>query len=156
VYKRTCQLEGEVMAKHIMVFNDTQEILELFNDILTEEGYRVSLGTFSPQELEMVRAAQPDLVIADYPPLDREARGWQLIQKMKMARETAHIPIIVCTTNLRAIEHNEGWLAKQNILTIPKPFTIDELLNAVHSQIERLTEPSAESSEDQSATPDGD
>ena len=123
------------MPKHIMVFNDTQEILDLFKEILSGEGYEVQLYSFNTQELEAVRRAQPDLVIADCPPLTREERGWQLIQKLKMSADTEHIPIVIATTNLNAIEDSQGWLATKGILSIAKPFTMDELLQAVRQQI---------------------
>src|ERR687885_63252 len=119
------------MPKHIMVFNDTQEILDLFNEILAAEGYEVQLYSFNTQELEAVRRVQPDLVIADCPPLTREERGWQLIQKMRMSPDTERIPIIIATTNLSAIEDTEGWLTTKGILALAKPFTVDELMQAV-------------------------
>ncbi|GAB4190057.1 MAG: hypothetical protein OHK0022_02610 [Roseiflexaceae bacterium] len=120
---------------HILVFNDTQVILNLFEDILTDAGYRVTARTYGTQDLSVVEEIQPDLVIADYPPVEREAQGWQLVQMMKMSRTTERIPIVVCTTNLKAVQATEGWLATKNILTIPKPFSIDELLDAVRQQL---------------------
>ena len=126
------------MTAHILVMNDTQEILELFVSILAEEGYRVSTHSYTTQEVELVRKLRPDLVIADYPPAAREEQGWQFIQKLKMARETSHIPLIVCTTNMRAIRDTEGWLAAKNILVVPKPFVIEELLHAVRIQLGQI------------------
>lgn len=123
------------MPKHILVVNDTQEILELFRDILSAEGYEVSIYSYNTQELETVRRIKPDLIIADYPPVVREEQGWQLVQKLKMNRDTDQIPIIICTTNLRAVRDTEGWLAAKGILVVPKPFTIDEILQAVELQI---------------------
>ena len=118
------------MNKLIMVINDTQEILELFEDILTDAGYRVSLHAYSTRDLADVVRVRPDLIISDHPPL-REEQGWQFLQKPKMNRETADIPLIVCTTNTRLIQDNEGWLTSKGVLVIPKPFVIDELLAAV-------------------------
>jgi DNA-binding response OmpR family regulator len=121
-----------------MVFNDTIEILNLFHDILSSEGHEVSINTYGTLELPLVQSYQPDLIIADFPPVVREERGWQLLQKLKMTRETENIPLIVCTTNLRALHNSEGWLASKNILAIPKPFTIDELLVAIDTQLRTL------------------
>ncbi|HEU4324227.1 MAG TPA: response regulator [Roseiflexaceae bacterium] len=120
---------------HILVFNDTQVILDLFVEILTDAGYRVTARTYGTQDLTAVEEHLPDLVIADYPPVDREERGWQLVQMLRMSRTTEHIPIVVCTTNLKAVQATEGWLATKNILAIPKPFSIDELLDAVRHQL---------------------
>lgn len=117
--------------QRIMVFNDTVEILTLFHDILTGEGHEVSTNTYGTLELPLVLRFRPDLLIVDFPPVVREEQGWQLLQKLKMCTDTQDIPVLVCTTNLRALENNLGWLASKNILAIPKPFMIDELLSAV-------------------------
>jgi DNA-binding response OmpR family regulator len=124
--------------QRIMVFNDTAEILTLFHDILTGEGHAVSTNTYGTLELPLVQQFRPDLLIVDFPPVVREEQGWQLLQKLKMCPDTQHIPILVCTTNLRALENSQGWLASKNILAIPKPFTIDELLTAVNTQLRLL------------------
>lgn len=129
------------MSNHILVMNDTQEILELFKEILTDEGYQVTLHSYSSQELDIVQRANPDLIIADFPPITREEQGWQFIQKLKMNRATAGIPLIICTTNIRAIRDTEGWLAAKGILVVPKPFELDELLQAVRLQFQKSALP---------------
>jgi DNA-binding response OmpR family regulator len=123
------------MAEHVLVFNDTQEILHLFGEILTDAGYEVTLTTYGTEDLARVRSVRPQLIIADFPPLTREENGWQLVQKLKMARDTDHIPIIICTTNLRSIMDTQGWLTSKGIATLPKPFTVDELIHIVESQL---------------------
>ena len=119
------------MAKLILVVNDTQEILALFRDLLTGAGYEVSLHAYGKREIGEVQKIAPDLIISDWPPLDREVYGWQFVQMLKMTRETAHIPIIVCTTNLRSIQDNQAWMTSKGILVVAKPFDIDDLLSAV-------------------------
>ncbi|MDP9309450.1 MAG: response regulator [Chloroflexota bacterium] len=131
------------MAKHILVINDTQEILQLFGEILTGEGYEVTLQPYGQEEISDVRRLMPDLIICDFPPLDREQHGWQFIQKVKMTRDLAKIPLVVCTTNLKAIEQNQGWLVSKGALIIPKPFKIDELLDAVKQQLGDADSPDA-------------
>lgn len=120
------------MPKRIMVFNDTEEILQLFYDLLTPEGYLVTLHSYSTRELEDVRRAQPDLIISDHPPF-REQQGWQFIQKLKMSPDTEPIPVLLCTTNIRWLRDNmdEGLLAAKRISVLPKPFNVDELFEHV-------------------------
>ncbi len=129
------------MAKLIMVVNDTQEILDMFRELLTSEGYAVSLHAYGKREVDEVRRLNPTLVISDWPPLDREQYGWQFVQMLKMAPDTAHIPIVVCTTNLRAIQDNQAWMASKGIRVVAKPFEIGELLQAVESLIGKANEP---------------
>ena len=127
-------------AKLVMVINDTREILELFEQILTEEGYRVSLHSYNTRELNEVKELMPDLVISDHL-VTQEQSGWQFIQKLKMDRQTAKIPIIICTTNRKIVSETEGYLAVKGISVVLKPFDIDELIAAVEEMIGKANEP---------------
>ncbi len=128
------------MAKRIMVINDTQEILELFELILTDAGYRVTLHAYSTRDLDEVTHLMPDLIISDHIPF-KEQQGWQFLQKLKMLRETATIPVIVCTTSSELVRENEGWLKGKGVTIVAKPFDIDELLHAVELAIGKANEP---------------
>ena len=132
--------------QHIMVVNDTQEILDLFQDLLEEEGYRVSLYSFAFQDLAEVKQSKPDLVILDFI-IGGEAQGWQLLQKMKMDRETMSISVIVCTAAIALVRELEGRLRDKNVGIILKPFDIDDLLLEV-SRV--LAEASSQGPEDAS------
>ncbi len=129
------------MPKLIMVVNDTQELLDMFRDLLVEQGYEVSLHAYGKRETEEVVRIAPDLIISDWPPLDREVYGWQFLQMLKMNRATAHIPVVVCTTNLRSIQDNQAWMASKGIRVVAKPFDVDELYMAIKSLIGEADEP---------------
>lgn len=118
------------MGARILVVNDDQDILELFRDLLEGEGYEATLFSFAPHDLEHVERAQPDLIILDYI-FGSERIGWQLLQKIKMRRTTAKIPIIICTAATREVREIEGYLQAHSISLVAKPFDIDELLRAV-------------------------
>jgi len=124
---------------HIVVVNDTQEILELFRDILEEEGYRVSLYSFTFNDITDLVNLEPDLVILDFL-IGGESHGWRLLQKMKMDRRTATIPVVVCTAAIRLVQELEGHLRAKGVGVILKPFDIDELVERVHIQLQAETE----------------
>lgn len=117
-------------ARHILVVNDSQEILDLFREILEEEGYRVSLSTFAFRDLEEIIRLQPDLIILDFM-IGGEDYGWQLLQKVRMSRATAAIPIVVCTAAVQLVRHLEGHLKEKRVGIVLKPFDIDDLLREV-------------------------
>jgi DNA-binding response OmpR family regulator len=122
------------VPKKILVINDTQEILQLFADILTAEGYEVALHSYSTRDIDLVKRVAPDLIISDHPPTD-EKQAWQFLQKLKMVRETAAIPVVLCTTNSKTVIEGEGHLAAKGVIVVLKPFDIEDLLNAVEAQI---------------------
>ena len=117
-------------TKHVMVVNDTQEILELFRDILEGMGHEVTVTSYAPDELTEIIDAAPDLVILDLI-MGGEKLGWQLAQKLRMSRDTEAIPIIICTAANEDVREQEGWLTAQAIKVVLKPFTVDQLEAAV-------------------------
>jgi CheY-like chemotaxis protein len=118
-----------------MVINDTQEILDLFRAILEDEGgYQVTLCGMKPHMIEDIKAARPDLVISDHV-FGEEKVGWQLVQRLKMDRETADIPIIVCSAAIKELRELEGYLTEKNVGILLKPFDVDDLLALVASKL---------------------
>ena len=118
------------MATRIMVINDTQEILEMFRAILEEEGYEVILYSYAILDMGEYERVKPDLIILDLV-FGSEKSGWQMLQKLKMNRSTATIPIIICTAATNAVREMEGYLLSKGTTVILKPFDIDDLVSAV-------------------------
>ena len=121
--------------RHVLVVNDTPEILDLFREILVEEGYRVSLYSYAFRD-------RPDLIVLDFI-IGDENHGWQLLQKLKMDRETASIPIIVCTAAINLVRELEGHLREKGVGVVLKPFDIDDLLLEVNQRWPALAEEAA-------------
>lgn len=117
----------EAAAKRVLVINDTEEILELFRDIIEPMGHTMIPLTYAPDDLAHVVEERPDLVIVDFVMGGQEFRGWQLVQKMKMKPETADIPMIICTGARREVLEYEGWLAEKGVVVVLKPFDINDL-----------------------------
>lgn len=119
---------------HILVVNDTPEILELFRELLEGEGYRVSLYSYAFRDLEEIKREKPDMLILDFI-IGGEDHGWQLLQKLKMDPATADLPVIVCTAALRVVRELEGHLREKGVTVVLKPFDIDELLTEVRVRL---------------------
>lgn len=123
--------------RRILVVNDTQELLDLFREILEEEGYQVSVYSYAFRDLEEIKKVAPDLIILDYI-IGGEDYGWQLLQKLKLDRETAKVPIIVCTAAVRQVREMEGRLHEKGVAVVLKPFDIDDLLREVEASFGTL------------------
>jgi CheY-like chemotaxis protein len=120
-----------IRGKRVLVVNDTQEILELFDDILREMGLEVVQMTYAPRELERIRETAPDLVILDLVFGERELLGWQLLQKIRMDRSLERLPIVVCSAALKMLNEIQGYLTEQNVTVVVKPFMVAQLEEAV-------------------------
>lgn len=118
---------------HIVVINDTIAILDLFRELLEGEGYRVTTDGFSVEQAELmcrVKEASPDLIILDLIIQD-ELRGWQMLQLLKMDRQTRPIPVIVCTAAAKMVEELQTHLDTMKVRVVLKPFDIDHVLAAI-------------------------
>jgi CheY-like chemotaxis protein len=114
-------------------------VLNLFDEILSGEGYRVSTQPYIDKDLDHIVAIAPDLIILDYM-WAGEDDGWSLLQMLKMDRRTAPIPAIVCTGAVREVEALRPHLEQMQVQVILKPFDIDSLLDVIRSVL-----PAAES-----------
>lgn len=119
--------------KHVLVVNDDPAILELFQDLLGEEGYEVTLEKFARETggiLNRIRQLQPDLVIMDFI-IGGEAAGWQLLQATQMDRVTRDIPVIVCTGAVKQVAELNTHLERMGVRVVLKPFDIDHLIDVI-------------------------
>jgi CheY-like chemotaxis protein len=113
--------------KHVVVVNDTEEILELFEEIIGGLGHRVTKLTYAPTDGREIAQLQPDLCIIDFVIGGREFEGWQLIQKLRMMPATELMPIVACTGAAREVREMEGKLAEMNVRVLLKPFRAADL-----------------------------
>lgn len=120
------------MSKRILVINDDDSILELFQLLLESEGYEVDTSLETIENIRDVEQIKPDLVILDLK-MGMQQEGWVMMQKLRMYQPTQNIPIILCTAALNEVREQEATLEDKGIPVVYKPFSVDELLKAVHS-----------------------
>lgn len=146
--------DNERKSQHILVVNDTEEILDLFRDIVEGLGHRMTAWSYSPDDLAKVTEIQPDLIILDLMLGPTELQGWALLQKLRMSRPTESLPVIVCTAATSWVREQEGWLAANAVKVVLKPFKIAHLEHAIAQAIDLSgVIASGEMVEDESADP---
>src|SRR5512140_3772512 len=123
------------MATRIMVINNSDDILSLFQRILTTDDCQVFPQLFLNSDLREVRRIQPDLIILDYY-VGREGVGWEFLQLLKMEDTTAAVPVLICTTSVRLVQNIAGYLATKRVTMLRKPFESRDLVNAVQSALQ--------------------
>ncbi len=116
------------MPQRIIVIDDTPEIVGLYEELLTDEGYDV-VATFAgpPTEPAVIERHQPDLIIMDWL-FGNHRTGMQMLDMLKTYPPTAPLPIIVCSAAERTLREVEGTLTQQGVCMLHKPFAIDDLL----------------------------
>ncbi len=141
-------------GQHILVVNDTEEILDLFRDIVEGLGHRMTAWSFSPDDLAKVTEIKPDLIVLDIMLGPTELQGWALLQKVRMSRQTEDIPVVVCTAATNWVREQEGWLAANAVKVVLKPFKVEHLEHAIGQALE-LPAVTASSELDEGETPPG-
>jgi DNA-binding response OmpR family regulator len=122
------------MTTRIMVINNSDDILALFQKILVAEDCEVFLQLFLNSDLREVRRIQPDLIILDYY-VGREGVGWEFLQLLRMEDSTAAVPVLICTTAVKLVQEIAAYLATKRVTVLRKPFESRDLVSAVQSAI---------------------
>lgn len=118
------------METRILVINNSDDILALFQKILTTDDCEVYTQFFLHSDLSEVNRIKPDLIILDYY-VGREGIGWEFLQMLKMDDGTSKIPVLICTTAVKLAHNIAGYLATKHVTIIRKPFERRDLINAV-------------------------
>ncbi len=114
---------------HVLVMDDTPVILELLQELLEDEGYRVTTSQ-DVLDLPQIHAMQPDMIMQDLRFAGMRETGDQFLTAARLDPELAHIPIILCTAATREVQEEvmAEQLRRLRVRVVLKPFDIDELL----------------------------
>ena len=119
---------------HIVVANDDNVYLELMQELLQQEGYKVTVLHAGRESYKEIKAALPSLLILDMV-LERPDAGWHVLGKLKLDPETTQIPVIVCSADVRLLREKEEHLRDMGCLVVEKPFDIDIMFAAVQKAL---------------------
>jgi DNA-binding response OmpR family regulator len=116
--------------KLILLADDSPLIHRHTVPILAEAGYELLSAADGAEALRLARERRPDLVITDVemPELD----GYQLAAALKAGSETAHVPVLICSSLGEAQDLERGFDAGADDYLV-KPVVPEEILTRVRS-----------------------
>jgi len=116
----------------VMVVDDDPLNLSLMEDMLTPEGYHVTLYDSGETCLEAVRNHAPDVILMDamMPDLD----GFQVVRRLKADDATRLIPVVMVTSLSNMTDRVEAMDAGADDF-LSKPVAKIELLARVRSLV---------------------
>ena len=117
---------------HVLVIDDDAAILGLYQDLLEDDGYRVTVWSSPHLDPAGVRALTPDAIVLDLL-IGRADVGLRFLQRLKTDPATAAIPVLVSSADHTLAEQARDHLAVRDCGTVRKPFDIDEFLTAVRA-----------------------
>jgi two-component system, sensor histidine kinase and response regulator len=120
--------------KKILVIDDEKSVCATIKHILTVKGFQAFAAEDGRTGIQLAQVHQPDLILCDVamPGLD----GYAVLSALRSHSATATIPFIFATavTDKRNMRHGMELGADDYL---PKPFTVDELVNAVNSRLKK-------------------
>ncbi|MGO0059290.1 response regulator transcription factor [Brevibacillus fluminis] len=120
------------MKETIMIVDDNQEIFELLQDILENEGYEVVWAENGEQALAKLEAeAQPNLILLDI--MMPHMSGYELCAQIRRERD---MPIIFLSAKGKPVDKVVGLeIGADDYIT--KPFDAEELLARIRAHLRR-------------------
>ncbi|MGP1504715.1 MAG: response regulator transcription factor [Eggerthia catenaformis] len=118
---------------HILVIDDEKEICDLIEIYLTQESFQVFKAYDAVHIIEDIKEHSIDLVI-----LDIMMPGIDGFQALELLRKNSNIPVIFLSAKTTEDDKVEGLLKGADDY-IGKPFSSNELVARVKSQLRRYT-----------------
>jgi twitching motility two-component system response regulator PilG len=116
----------------VMVIDDSQTIRKTAETLLAKEGYTVVTAADGFEALAKIPDVEPDVVFIDImmPRLD----GYQACALIKANPKYAKIPVIMLSSKDGVFDRARGKIVGSDEY-LTKPFTRDELINAVKTHL---------------------
>lgn len=123
------------MRERIMAIDDDQDTLDMYANLLGDEGYEVQTHTNPTLATGHVEAFKPELVILDWM-FGWEEIGMATLHKLRLNPGTSSVPVIVCSAATKRVGDIEEYLRAKGVIVLHKPFTFSDLLSAIRSALD--------------------
>ena len=125
------------MSKTILVVEDNELNMKLFDDLLSAQGYRVLKNRDGVAALETARREAPDLILMDIQL--PEVSGLEVTKWIKEDDDLRHIPVIAVTAF--AMKGDEQKMRDGGCEAyISKPISIGPFLTIIREQLAGTTQ----------------
>lgn len=123
----------------VLVVDDAPDVRLLARAVLTRSRFAVLEASGGVQAMAILAAGDPmpDVVVLDVQMPDMD--GWDTLTAIRADPATADIPVVLCTVKAHVRDLNRAWnLGADGYLN--KPFSIEDLTNAVREVLARAPE----------------
>lgn len=120
------------MAKTILIVEDNELNMKLFNDLLEAKGYNIVQTSNGMQALDLARENKPDLILMDIQL--PEVSGLEVTKWIKEDETISHIPVIAVTAF--AMKGDEERIRQGGCEAyISKPISVASFLQTIQSHL---------------------
>ena len=121
-------------APRLLLIEDDPALAELLEFRFTSEGYAVTATPDGDEALLLAAEQVPDLVVLDW--MIEGTSGIEVCRRLRRAKETAHVPIIMLTARGEENDRVGGLEAGVDDYVV-KPFSARELLARIRAVMRR-------------------
>ena len=118
------------MSSKVLIVDDEPNILMSLEFLLKKSGYKVFIARDGREALDIVEKELPDIILLDV--MMPEVDGYEVCQKIKNDKETAHIKIVFLSAKTKQEDIDKGYELGAD-LYISKPFSTRNLITKVDS-----------------------
>ncbi len=119
--------------KKILIVEDEDLLLNLLQNKLTQEGYKVSVARDGIEGLEKIKKEKPDLVLLDI--VMPKMGGFEVMEQMRKDKQLKTIPVIVISNSGQPVEIDRAQKLGAKDWLIKTEFDPQEVINKVIKQI---------------------
>jgi two-component system cell cycle response regulator DivK len=120
------------MPKSVLIVEDNELNMKLFNDLLEAHGYKTIQTRSGVEAVELTRTHRPDLILMDIQL--PEVSGLEVIQWIKDDDQLRHIPIIAITAF--AMKGDEEKIRQSGCEAyLSKPISVVKFLETVRNYL---------------------
>jgi CheY-like chemotaxis protein len=118
----------------VLIVEDAIELAQISQITLSRLGLRTMHAVNGQRALEMLAEQTPDLMLLDIglPGMN----GWEVLERIKLEEAAPEFPIIVLTAAGDPVNRLIGKLQERVKRYIVKPYSVDELKQAVREILE--------------------
>jgi DNA-binding response OmpR family regulator len=135
VLRHSFLVEAFVAGELICILEHDQLTLHLLAQELEDADFATLRLSEAAGSLPVMKENRPDLLVLDMgPPLDET--GWTLLEGIRSDGGLGKMPVIVCTSDTRAIEKRSALLkGTPESSVLGKPFTPEALLAMIRAML---------------------
>jgi len=124
------------MAYKLLVVDDDKNNLEMFKEILTQEGYEVIVASDGEEALVKVKEANPDVILLDL--ILPKKNGFEVLKEIRQNYKDKWRPVIIISGQGDLESVTKGYnLEADHYLT--KPCPLEHLLRGVRTMISLIS-----------------
>jgi len=120
------------MSRHVLLIEDEQNIIEAIRFLLSRDGWRVDTHSNGHDAVDVIRTAQPDLVILDV--MLPGKSGFDILTELRSKPDTLKLPVLMLTARGQSRDREMAEKAGASRF-MTKPFSNAEVLEAVRELV---------------------